>query len=731
VRQSRGERLRGQPGEHTPTTEEARAWALFHATPLPKKPKPAPETPLPNTGPSTPWKTPKFEFNTPQRKMKIGKTKEFAMNVHKGDFKDWLRLLKKHGVGTTALRRELNENLAFPTDLILLLHNQKGNGQSRGFDSLVKCFSHEGFTTHYKILVPILKNPAPLKFRQGEVEAIDINAVHQQADGCCRFCRGFSWAGQVEVREINKGEDVPCRSLHRSLVQYTAEEKAEFTQNKYDMLFRRWCRESRYDWIFDTPKPSGWEIPKDDPRLRHISMVKQQHKATYGAPKMYNGDLVAGYNQRRTDLTKQDIAAKILIDGVRKENPVLAATYEKMDLERKRRQVKTDWLCVKQVKIVLKEPASKRKAAEANSNNHKRSKDDSSHQPTPEKPAKRVKFASQPAGPTINGQKTPAKGILKTTSSSVNKLKKTPQSRKKSAFKKARTAFSVGATDDAITGGSSHGLLLLSDAHQPEAKASGAPLFQFNASLTHRSSSQSQPHSLTHKQPQLLPESRNEIPSSKLAASVPVPQTNSQINFSAVPALPYQAPRPQSNQVFFYGALSKSTTYDGHLPPSFDPTVIRRQYNTSVANAGDYWDNLKPYGWKPDLNLTKEENDAERFNYNFQKLTEQQEREKELRAMEIAEENARKGVSGAAPAAPAAGNDENLLSVSHVASQADKIQKFSLEDRRRWRKSRTFGPVNRATKMMVEETRKDVRQIYQWIDKVSYRRLTVSRTKSA
>ncbi|KAF8544778.1 hypothetical protein BDD12DRAFT_439583 [Trichophaea hybrida] len=634
VRQARGERLRGQPGEHTPTTEEAREWDLFHATPLPKKPRPAPETPLPNTGPGTPWKTPKFEFNTPQRKMKIGKTREFAMNVHKGEFKDWLRLLKKHGVGTTALRRELNENLAFPTDLVLLLHNQKVKGQSRGFDSLVKCFSHEGFTTHYKILVPILKNPAPLKFRHGEVEGIDINAVHQQSDGCCRFCRGFSWAGQVETREINKGEDVPCQSLHRSVVLYTAEEKAEFAHNKYDMLFRRWCRESRYDWIFEPPKTSDWEIPKDDPRLRHISMVKQQNKATYGAPKMYDGDLVAGYNQRRADLTKQDIAAKILIDAVRKENPVLAATYEKMDLERKRRQVKIDWLCVKQVKVVLKVPIPKRKASEVDSNDHKLSKDDSSrhpsHDPTPEKPAKRVKFASQPAGPTINGQKTPAKGILKTTNGSLNK-NKTQQSWKKSTFKKARIASSTGTAD-----GTSHGLSLLSDAHQFEAKAGVAPIFQFNAPLTHRSSSQSQLLPLTHKPSSMLDEK------SSFLAPAHTQQTNPQINFAAVPALSYQVPRPQSNQVFFFGASSKSAAYDGHLPPAFDPAVIRQQYNIGITNASDFWDDPKPFGWNPDPNLTKEENDAERFNYNIQKFTEQQQREKELRAMEIAEENARK-----------------------------------------------------------------------------------------
>lgn len=529
MRQARGNRLRGEGGSHTPTVEEARKWSLFHATPLPKKPKPIPQTPLPSAGPGTPWKTPKFEFNTPQRKLKLGKTKEFAMNVRKGEFKEWLTFLKKNGLGTTALRRELNENLAFPTDVILLQHEKMVKGRGSGFDILVKCFSHQGFTTHYKILAPVLKSLPPLKFRQGEIEGIDINSVRQQADGCCRFCRGYSWAGKVDVREVDKGADVPCQSLHRSVVPYTAEETAQFARHKYELLFRRWCRESRYDWIFETPKLSDWEIPRDDPRLRHITMLKQQHTVTAGAPKMYNGDLVAGYNQRREELTKQDVAAKILIDAVRLENPQLAATYASMDLERKRRQVRTDWLCVKQVKVARKEAGQKRKApataapapaasaapaapataAAATRGDSggpaKRRKQQHHHQPRDsgsgsEAQVKRVKFAREPEGPTLQGQKTPAKSILKKTNPRTANTQNTSASRK---AKRIRITVTANAAAAAV-------------------------------------------------------------------AAAAAPEKNSK-----------DVPKK----------------YDGGLPSSFDPVIIRQQYNSGVASATGFWDGMAPFGY--------------------------------------------------------------------------------------------------------------------------------------
>jgi hypothetical protein len=599
VRQARGEKPRGDPNTRTPTADEARKWQLFHATPLQKKPRPT-DTPLP-TAPGTPWATPRFEFNTPQRKMKTGKSKQFAMNVHKGEFKEWLRLLKKNGLGTTAIRRDLVENLALPTDLILSLHNKKVKHGDGGFDSLVKCFSHEGFTTFYKILIPNIKYPFPRKFQEGECENIDLSSVHQQEDGCCKFCRGFSWAGQVEEREVEKGGEVPCKSQHKSVVPYTEEEQHAFAQFKYDMLFRRWCRESRYDWIFETPQPSGWEIPQDDPRLRHISMLRQQHKATYGAPKMYDADLMASRNQLRVELSRQDFAAKVLIDAIRKENPTLASAYDKMNLERKRRQVRTDWLCVRQVRIRRKEPpkkptapiaiaaalavpkpaprpvegipqtASKRSAAPTETQEYK--------------PIKKVKFAAEPEGPTVNPRKTPAKSILKSASSVAN--------RQKAARLAAKNRKNTTA-------------MLPPD------------LFQFS----------------------LQPRTNINKTTSNVASPPPIPnqQSNPKLNFSAVPSL---VPSAKNETTFFFGA--STTSYNRGLPSSFDPVAIRQQYNAGVANASTYWDdlNLKPVGWKPDPHLTKEENDAERVNYNIQRRSEQQEKERELRAMELAEEQLR------------------------------------------------------------------------------------------
>ncbi|KAA8898765.1 hypothetical protein FN846DRAFT_921244 [Sphaerosporella brunnea] len=611
VRQARGERPRRDPTTHTPTADEARKWQLFHATPLHKKPKPK-DTPLP-TAPGTPWATPKFEVNTSQRKIKAVKSKQFAMNVHKGEFKEWLRLLKKHGLGTTALRRVLTENLAFPTDLILSLHDKKARSGDGGFDTLVKCFSHEGFTTFYKILIPNIKYPSPRKFQEGECENIDLNSVHQQEDGCCKFCRGFSWAGKVEEREVEKGGEVPCKSQHKSTIPYTKEEQREFDRFKYDALFRRWCKESRYDWVFETPQPSGWEIPQDDPRLRHISMLRQQHKATYGAPKMYDADLMASRTQLRTEISRQDLAAKILIDAIRKENPTLAAAYEKMDLERKRRQVRTDWLCVKQVKIRRKEPPKEQAAFTTVAS-------PAVPKPAPRpvvgkvpktvlkraaapaeqeefKPVKRVKFASEPEGPTVNPRKTPAKGILKTTSSVV--------SRQKSARLAAKNRKNGTNTN--------------------------LPADQFLFNL---------PSQTNGRQP---------VPATSDAASpppVPHQKPNPRLNFSTVPSL---APTSKNEPTYFFGA--SSGVYNRGIPSSFDPVAIRQQYNAGVLNASTYWEDLNtnPYGWKPDPNLTKEENDAERYNYNIQKRMEQQEREKEMRALELAEEQLRGGRQRSSP----------------------------------------------------------------------------------
>ncbi|KAI5850093.1 hypothetical protein BZA05DRAFT_454395 [Tricharina praecox] len=644
VRRARGERLRGDPNNRTPTVDEAKKWNLFHETPLRKKPVVA-ETPLPNGPGSTPWKTPKFEFNMSQKKSKTGKSKEFAMNVHKGEFKEWLKMLKRHGLGTSTLRRELTENLTFPTNLILELYDNKSEDLNR----LVKCLVHEGFTAFYRLNVPVIKPTAPIKFRKGEVRNIDLDAVHQQEDGCCKFCRGFAWAGQVEEREMDKDGEVPCRSQHKTVVPYTEEEKAVFAQNKYDMLFRRWCQESRYDWIFEAPRLKNWEIPQDDPRLRHISMLRQQHKATYGAPKMYDADLLAGRNNLREDITRQDVAAKIMIDAIRKENPALADAYAKLDLERKRRQVRADWLCIRQVKAVRKEPPKKEKAPvkpvvadpppapvtalvkvqkavtkrnaqseeydqkpskrvkiteETRERNGKRIKFDEEHYQEksarkPEKPARKsVKFAPEPQGPHVSNGNTAIKGILKESGT----------------FEKASQA-------------------LVAFKKLPPKKKAPTKSISFNT------------------QPQPIPPTGTEPVASGLPEKVPLSQISyspttrllsrpiPKINFAAVPSL-----RPEgsgSEPTFFFGASSKTVSFSARLPPSFDPVLIRQQYKLGCANAGSYWDDLDPHGWQPDPALTVEENNALRINYNIQKAADAAKREQELRELEREEEAAR------------------------------------------------------------------------------------------
>ena len=631
VRRSRGERLRGDPSNRTPTVDEAKKWNLFHETPLRKKPVIA-ETPLPSGPGSTPWKTPKFELNMSHKKTKTGKSKEFAMNVHKGKFREWLKMLKRHGLGTSTLRRELTENLTLPTNLILELHETKSEDLNR----LVKCLSHEGFTAFYKLKVPVIKPPALVKFRKGEVQNIDLDSVHQQEDGCCKFCRGFAWAGQVEEREVEKGGKVPCRSQHKSVVPYTEEEKAAFAQNKYDMLFRRWCQESRYDWVFETPKLKDWEIPQDDPRLRHISMLRQQHKATYGAPKMYDADLLAGRNTLREDITRQDLAAKIMIDAIRKENFALADAYEKMNLERKRRQVRADWLCIKQVKVVRKEPPRQEKAPVADPpppvTGHvkvqkavtKRTAQSEGYDQKPskrvkiieemreqngkrikvreeqyeERPARKsVKFAPEPQGPHVSNGITAIKGILKA-----------PR-----AFEKASQAvlkkrpLKMKAPTKSISFNTQPQPISLKTEPVASGQSEKVPLSQITYSPTTRLLSQ------------------------------PIPK----INFATVPSLRPEGAGSNSEPAFFFGASSKTVSFSARLPPSFDPVLIRQQYKLGCVNAGSYWDDLDPHGWQPDPTLTLEENNALRINYNIQKFADSTKREQELRELEREEEYVR------------------------------------------------------------------------------------------
>ena len=277
--------------------------------------------------------------------------------------------------------------------------------------------------------LPPIVNPEPTIFRKNQAN-ISLDSVTQQRDGCCRFCRGFAWAGQHEVRTLSENGTIPQRSLHKSVKPYTIQERENFDQHKYDMLFRRWCQESRYDWLFEEPhlktNASGtyiWKIPDDDPRLRHIAMMKQQHENAVTAKKMYNEDLTQERNALMEQLRKQDLASKILLDAIHRENPEMAKQYRALDLERKRRQVHTEWLCVKQVKLVA--------AAHAGlvQEPHKRRASDQIPDDLPMKKqrtvAKSVKWASNleldaPQVTPTGMRKRPAKSILKPVGTQVN-----------------------------------------------------------------------------------------------------------------------------------------------------------------------------------------------------------------------------------------------------------------------------------------------------------------------
>ena len=514
---------------------------------------------------------------------KAGKTKEFAMNVHKAEFRDWIGLLRDYGLKTSHLRRDLAENLSLPTELIINVYNKKQQGDHQVFDTLVKCFSHKGFTTHYKILIPVLDVPAVREFDPRQT--VDVHSVRQQPDGCCKFCRGFPWAGQVEVRAMGKDGEVPRRSQHKSINPYTAEEEMAHSQGHYDTLFRRWCRESRFDWIFEKPVLDGaqsWELPTDDPRLRHIPMMmRQPHMATLDVPKIYDGNMATYFVQLRSNLTKQDVAARILIDGIKREDPKLGAAYEKLDLERKRRQVRIDWLCVRRVKLETAETVEvpsresvkvdadtttkKRKAvstvsAEAESlgavhNPSKRQRlgIDNILQKLPlAKTLKRVTFAAEHAGPHINGQKPPAKGILKQSGNSVNRLFSSPQHRLEKFLRK-----------------------------KADATVHAEP--KFREKLTDpMPKTELKPTSLEREL--LLPELRISNPS--------------------------------------------------------DPSDLRRGYVEGVKNSREFWIQMAPSGWNPNPALSKEENDAEHFNFIVQKK-EYRDEELKLRETEAPEEEQR------------------------------------------------------------------------------------------
>ncbi|TGZ84714.1 hypothetical protein EX30DRAFT_392135 [Ascodesmis nigricans] len=373
VRQARGEKLRGQKGPQTPSAEEAKRWKLFHATPMVKQPRALEfETPLKpgsfNDPPATPFPNtpgtivPSSAYGNDKRRQ--AKSIEFSKNIQRKQFNEWLSVLHHYGIRVSKLRPLLLKQFKLPTASIMAM--VKANDDS--LQVLAKCLTDPGFTHFLRLTMPSVTYPEPKEFKKTS-GGISLESYIQQADGCCKACRGFSWAGKVEVRSIAQGAQIPVKSMHKSVVPYTEEETLEFKKGKYEMLYRRWCQESRYDWIFEDPdlskKDKGkyeWTIPGDDPRLRHTAINSLQRRLDKTGTKLYTTDAYEHRQKLIRDLTKQDIAAHLLIQAIRKENKAIAKLYEQANLERKRRQV-SEQMCIRQVKVIVEKPEKPKQTA--------------------------------------------------------------------------------------------------------------------------------------------------------------------------------------------------------------------------------------------------------------------------------------------------------------------------------------------------------------------------------
>ncbi|RPB06039.1 hypothetical protein L873DRAFT_1785167 [Choiromyces venosus 120613-1] len=347
-------------------------------TPQPKKRAPklaetAKKVRFAEDGPNTPkgttslygaLDTPALIRETPAALRKpLNVREEFKKNFKKTEFSPWVDFLHSQGIKMRVFRTELQENLSLPTDAILKIYDDRENNP-KNWDTLVLALSHNGFLERMRIVVPKYRyGPPPINWQEvREKNPVKINweSPYQQQDGCCRFCRGFSWAGKVETREIARfGDEVQSKPQHKSVVPYTEREKEEFANNVFDSFWRRCCQESRWDWLFEEPQitgasPETWKIPKSDPRLRHFRRFKGPKGNAHGGLTLADNDLLKELETLRDSLSRQDIAAKLFIDAVFKSgNHELAQDLTKADKERKRRQVHTEMLCVRQVRLLV------------------------------------------------------------------------------------------------------------------------------------------------------------------------------------------------------------------------------------------------------------------------------------------------------------------------------------------------------------------------------------------
>ena len=294
---------------------------------------------------------------------------DFRKTFNQTKYKRWIDFLQSQGISVKEYRETLYNELALPTDVIMKLYSQRGETPEH-WQTLVACLSHDGFLNRVGIVVPKYKyGPPPTNWEPDELPLqIPYDSPYQQRDGRCCFCRGFKWAGEIETRNIARyGDEVECRSRHRLAVPYTEKELDDFRKGVFDSFWRRCCQESRWDWVFEEPvlnEPGEleWQIPQWDVRLRHYRRFKNPLTGEAFGQGLFlpQKNLLLELYELQAKLSRQDLAAKLFIDAVEKAgNEELASDLRKMDKERKRKQVQTEYLCVRQVRLMVGESPTK------------------------------------------------------------------------------------------------------------------------------------------------------------------------------------------------------------------------------------------------------------------------------------------------------------------------------------------------------------------------------------
>jgi len=362
-------------------SDKERNWYRFHETPYaghkldfgrgrsltslppPSKPEYRFESPTRN---ASKRKTPKSSAKKQQKsamkkrstKAKLGEVvprrsnaEEFHANFSGRErnelYASYTRFLTAIRFDVKQFARDLRE-LRLPTNTILEIHERMKRSD---WDFFMRIMADEEYWAQVKG-VGSTKVPAVLDYvgpqsKRGKVFP-------------CEYCQSHEWAGKVEVREIeNEGDEIPVQGHTKFDEPYSHEELAHIEAGRYFKVFHRFCRESRYDWKFPDPsrpcswegqnhpnaKESQWSISKYDPRLRHFPLYMQK------VPKRVR-QIQQDLHDMVTILTLQDRAAWLYIQGIRRHNTRMATLLDKMDLERKRRQVL--WPCQMQVKVHIK-----------------------------------------------------------------------------------------------------------------------------------------------------------------------------------------------------------------------------------------------------------------------------------------------------------------------------------------------------------------------------------------